>query len=257
MGYSTYFSGKFTLSKMLNKQKAMMRTLSHRRMCRDVNAIKEHCAKLLVDSHSEVQQKVLEVEQVVGVEGEFFHCKTLPDMLSFPLELECQEHVHLGCTCFAKDQNEPPKSQPSLWCDWQLDEGDDDEPATITFAECDKFYHYVDWLRYIMKRVLVLGDAPKLNGAMAWEGEWHADFGTLFVQDNVLTMMRSDCDGFRGCSTETPPGITTYMPDDPLTIFMKLRRWNYMRDAPLEQVPAWMQQEFQKWGPVEVEDFVL
>ena len=84
------------------------------------------------------------------------------------------------------DCNEPPSTQPGLWCQWELQE----DNQTIQWDGNEKFYDYVEWLEYIIKKIL----APKgyiLNGKVYWSGEEVRDHGTITVQDNKITVRDS------------------------------------------------------------------
>lgn len=101
-----------------------------------------------------------------GIEGEFY-IKT----------------DNLGIMSF----NEPPVTQPGLWCHWLLC---DDNRRTIAWDGAEKFYNYVEWLEYLIAKIL----APrgyKLSGDVAWHGEDHYDRGTIVVRENVVKVINS------------------------------------------------------------------
>lgn len=78
--------------------------------------------------------------------------------------------------------NEPPVTQPGLWCQWLISE---DDRRTIAWDGGEKFYHYVGWIEYLIAKVL----APrgyKLSGDVYWLGEDLSDRGTIMVRDNVV-----------------------------------------------------------------------
>ena len=80
------------------------------------------------------------------------------------------------------DYNVPPKTQPSLWCDWVPS----DNGTAIKWNGGEKFYCYIEWLRYIIKNFL----QPKgylLNGTVLYRGEDITDQGKIVCKDNVLT----------------------------------------------------------------------
>lgn len=83
------------------------------------------------------------------------------------------------------DYNRPPRTQPGLWCQWiPTDEG-----TSIEWDGGEKFYYYVEWLQYIISRVL----APKnymLSGEVNWQGEHSDDFGKIVVVDNTVYTKR-------------------------------------------------------------------
>lgn len=79
------------------------------------------------------------------------------------------------------DQNQPPSTQPSLWLQWiPTDDG-----TAIVWDENEKFYCYVEWIEYLIEKIL----APKgyvLNGAVDWQGEEFDDMGSIIIEDNQV-----------------------------------------------------------------------
>ena len=81
------------------------------------------------------------------------------------------------------DYNTPPKTQPGLWCNWLIDK----DRQTITWDGGEKFYSYIEWIKYIVNAIL----APQgylVNGEVGWEGEYNEDMGTIEIVDNVVTI---------------------------------------------------------------------
>jgi len=79
------------------------------------------------------------------------------------------------------DYNRPPKTQPSLWLQWTPTE----DRLSIEWDGGEKFYSYVEWISYIIEKIL----KPRgyvLNGAVKWYGEEEDDIGTIFVRDNEV-----------------------------------------------------------------------
>lgn len=79
------------------------------------------------------------------------------------------------------DYNTPPSTQPGLWCQWRPTE----DGMGIEWDGGEKFYHYAEWLTYIINNFL----APKgyvLNGQVSWQGEDSGDIGVLEVKDNKV-----------------------------------------------------------------------
>lgn len=79
------------------------------------------------------------------------------------------------------DYNKPPSTQPGLWCQWVPTE----DGTAIEWDGGEKFYHYVDWIKYIIDKVL----APRgysLSGVVDWRGEDWSDTGTIVVRDNKV-----------------------------------------------------------------------
>lgn len=79
------------------------------------------------------------------------------------------------------NHNTPPKTQPGLWCQWVPNKSG----TAIQWDGGEKFYHYVEWLEYIIKNFL----APKgyvLNGEVDFQGEDDSDQGTIIVRNNEV-----------------------------------------------------------------------
>ena len=154
MGYTTIFDGYFTLNKPLsnniaNKLKVLSTT---RRMQRNVDILASTLGK--------------SVEQIIslyGLEGEFYD---KDDMIGV---VNCNKH---------------PSSQPGLWCNWEYAT----EPVPcIRWDTSEKFYNYIQWLAYIIDKLL----SPNgyiLNGRVSWSGEERFDNGYIIVIDNIITL---------------------------------------------------------------------
>lgn len=158
MGYTTDFTGKFNLDRPLEPiHAAYLRQFgSTRRMKRD-----EAKAELLPDPLR------LAAGLPIGEEGGYF----------------------VGAGGFAGqdhtpdiiDYNDEPKGQPSLWCQWIPN----DDGTAIVWDEGEKFYDYVDWIKYLIHHFL----GPwgyRLTGAVTWQGEEPADRGTIIIRDNIV-----------------------------------------------------------------------
>jgi hypothetical protein len=160
MGYTTDFTGEFTLDKPLTpKQSAYLNKFRQtRRIQRDALKVSELPDPLR-----------LAVGLPVGEEGGFF-VGAGGDY--------GQDHGHPSIL----DYNRAPSGQPGLWCKWEVA----DEGLTIRWDGGEKFYNYVEWLKYIVDNFL----APwgyKLNGEVEWVGDDRSDIGLLVVTDNVVT----------------------------------------------------------------------
>lgn len=82
------------------------------------------------------------------------------------------------------DYNSPPRTQPSLWCQWAIDESD---RQTIQWDGGEKFYCYVEWIEYILNKVL-LPRGYKLTGQVSWQGEDSSDRGQIIADgDSIRT----------------------------------------------------------------------
>ncbi len=81
-----------------------------------------------------------------------------------------------------KDYNIPPRGQPGLWCHWVPTK----DGMGIEWDGGEKFYRYIDWLKYIIQHFLKPWGYV-LNGKVNWEGEDRNDVGTIVVKDNTVT----------------------------------------------------------------------
>ena len=144
MGYTTDFSGRFELNKQLSPKMAQYLKL-----------------------FNETRRMQRNTDEVFGVQGEFFV---------------------FGGGSFGQDRepnivnfNEPPSTQPSLWCQWT--------PSYDLMAiewDCgEKFYNYTEWLVYLIHKILV-PNGYVLNGVVTWQGEEIGDVGEIFVEDNKV-----------------------------------------------------------------------
>jgi len=84
------------------------------------------------------------------------------------------------------DYNRPPSTQPSLWCQWLIN----DDRLSIEWDGGEKFYSYVEWLQYLIRNIL----DPRgyvLNGEVQWNGEESEDMGIIKVENNVVRVGRA------------------------------------------------------------------
>lgn len=103
-------------------------------------------------------------EESYGIEGEFY------------VE-DDEENV--------TDPNTPPSTQPSLWCDWAPTV----DGKGIEWNQAEKFYNYVEWLKYLIERVLK-EKGYILNGTVKYQGEDEEDKGFIVVEDNIVDMVK-------------------------------------------------------------------
>ena len=83
------------------------------------------------------------------------------------------------------DHNVSPRTQPSLWCDWVPNE----DGTHLQWNGSEKFYAYVKWLKYLITNFFApLGYS--LNGEVQWRGEEWEDTGFIIVKNNVVSMTR-------------------------------------------------------------------
>lgn len=106
-----------------------------------------------------------------GVEGEFF--------------VDGDGDFGQGDGGHVLDHNEPPKTQPGLWCKWTPT----DDGKGIEWDGREKFYHYVEWLQYIISNVLE-PKGYKLTGTVEWQGEDNNDRGQIVVKNNKIKTLK-------------------------------------------------------------------
>ncbi len=157
MGYTTTFSGSFTVTPPLSpEQVAYLNAFNRtRRMARD--AIK---ATRLPDPVREA------VGLPIGAQGGYF--------------VGAGEYGQDGQGSIV-DYNKPPAGQPGLWCQW----APADDGSTLQWDDGEKFYNYSEWLLYLVEHFL----APwgrMLDGKVHWQGEDAGDRGILYARQNVI-----------------------------------------------------------------------
>lgn len=167
MGYTTDFNGKFVIDKKLDdKTKNLINGLSNtRRVGRDTHRLSRN----LNISYTECLEKY-------GKEGEFYY-----DENDFK---NCgQTHTNDMI-----NYNTPPFYQPSLWCQWKYNE----ENNSIVWDQNEKFYEYIPWIKYLVKRVFEPNNY-KLNGEVKWFGEEDNDRGIIIIENNNIKIKECSC----------------------------------------------------------------
>lgn len=143
---STDFEGKFTFNKPLDDAlyKLLKGISETRRMKRDISGY--------------------------GTEGEFYIAGT---------GLCGQNHDSTVI-----DYNEPPSTQPSLWCAWTPTEN----RQYLQWNGMEKTHHYVEWLKYLIAKLLI--PEYSISGEVTWQGGDSDDFGKIVIQDNIITVQK-------------------------------------------------------------------
>lgn len=166
MGYTTDFTGKFTLDKTLSLPHLnfLNKFSGTRRMKRDVKKLAERIGVYGVADLTSTKAGL-----DIGVEGANY----------------VDESGFAGQNMSAMDvvcSNSPPKGQPSLWCQWiPTNDGDG-----IVWDGGEKFYEYVEWLEYIIEMYLKPWGYT-LNGEVEWFGEDPDDRGKILVDNNLVS----------------------------------------------------------------------
>lgn len=157
MGYTTDFDGQFTLDRPLEvKHKNYLEAFSNsRRMKRDSELVKD-----LPDPVRELSGLPCLPEYYVGGAKENHGQTRTADIIEY---------------------NYPPDGQPGLWCQWVPTE----DGTGIKWDGGEKFYEYVEWLKYIIEHFLKPWGYV-MNGVVSWEGEDSGDTGDIKVTDNEV-----------------------------------------------------------------------
>ena len=147
MGYTTEFTGEFKLNKKLDKEthEFLVKFNETRRMARNL-------------------------DPKYGVEGEFF--------------VGGKGYMGHDEDDTVIDSNRPPKTQPSLWCQWRPNE----DGTAIEWDDVEKFYYYVEWIEYLIETIFKPREYS-LTGNVRWSGEEFMDIGTIVIKDNDVQVI--------------------------------------------------------------------
>ena len=156
MGYTTVFKGSFTLQLFLNEaQRTFLLKLSQtRRMKRNPERLTDIYASAVGLTH-------------LGTEGEFFVGGA---------GFAGQEH-----TADNIDHNNPPGKQPGLWCHWIPNA----DGSKLEWDGGEKFYEYVEWLRYIISNFLRPWGISG-NGQVLCSGEHPGDVSMIRIANGKV-----------------------------------------------------------------------
>jgi hypothetical protein len=165
MGYTTDFSGSFKFDKPLTPEQVayLQRFNQSRRFKRNPEVLKG-----MPDPLREA------VGLPIGPEGCFY---VGPEDDNFGQDKDAS----------TVDYNRPPSEQPGLWCQWTVN----DEGTELAWDEGEKFYEYVEWLRYLISHFFEKWGI-KLTGEVHWQGEDSDDRGTIYVKDNKVEALTDE-----------------------------------------------------------------
>ncbi len=162
MGYTTYFFGEFRFNKPLSVEHSayLARFAEVRHMQRS-------------PAHLAVTADPLRVaaDLPIGEEGAYFVGSRA---------LFGQDYDHPSIV----DENEPPKGQPGLWCQWVPTR----KGAALAWNGGEKFYEYGRWLEYLIAHFLKPWGYA-LEGTVRWLGEDPSDHGTIYVAENEVFLL--------------------------------------------------------------------
>jgi hypothetical protein len=72
---------------------------------------------------------------------------------------------------------------PGLYCQWTCD----DEGLTLAWDQGEKFYDYIEWIRYLVEHYF-LPWGIRLSGVVEWAGEEQGDVGKLEFSDGCFNV---------------------------------------------------------------------
>jgi predicted DNA-binding WGR domain protein len=152
MGYTTNFSGKFKITPPMSVDHAnYLRAFSDSRRTKRISYLSQSSPDPLRNR----------VNLPLGVEGEFIVNET-----GWSYDR-------------SNDVNTPPKTQPSLYCQWTVT----NDNSFLEWNGAEKFYEYVPWLNYIIENFMKRWNYT-LNGVVAWHGENEKDGGVISIKNN-------------------------------------------------------------------------
>ena len=167
MGYTTEFRGSFIPNKVFTQEQTeyLNKFSDTRRMKRDTSKL------ILLEPKDKIKLKkylknntfngTFTFNGTYGIDGEFYIGDDETSIIDYNLQ---------------------PSTQPSLWCQWVMIDGE------LQWDNGEKFYFYVEWLQYIIDNFLTVWDI-KLNGNVEYWGERNDDFGTIYVRDNIIEVV--------------------------------------------------------------------
>lgn len=156
MGYSTNFFGRFDLDKPLEHKhlKYLEQFAATRRMYRNSD---------IAEGYEDPIRHAVGLP--IGEEGEYY---------------VGAERYSCDRDKSVMDLNKPPSNQPGLWCQWTPSK----DGLHIEWDGGEKFYHYVEWLDYLIEHFLKPW-GYSLSGKVNYQGEDPKDKGTLLYCDGV------------------------------------------------------------------------
>ena len=178
MGYTTEFTGKFSLDKVLtpDHKRYLEMFAETRRMKRNPDVIPN------LSTDPVKPERRGDPEPVHKNQA----CLDLLEKLSLSLGTEGGYYCGSGYAGQGSDKsivdyNQPPTGQPGLWCQWIPTKNG----KGIEWNGQEKFYAYVEWLEYLIKNFLKPWGYT-VSGIVRWQGEDSGDKGILIVKKNKV-----------------------------------------------------------------------
>jgi hypothetical protein len=164
MGYDTLFGGHFTLDRSLAQDQ-----INYLQKFNDTRRMKRN-NDYLINKPDPLREKV---GLPLGIEGEFF--------------VNGEGFMGQNRDDSVIDGNKPSSTQPGLWCQWRVSENG----KIIEWDEGEKFYHYIEWIVYMVKNFIVPWGYV-LNGEVSFQGECPDDAGKIIIEDNNIYLQSFD-----------------------------------------------------------------
>lgn len=168
MGYTTYFNGTVKIEPQLTDE-----LKNYLNKFAEVRHMKRDNVKL----HERFKNQVKKDEMITyahgldgqyGVEGEYF--------------IGGEGDYGQMADSTVVNQNEPPSTQPDLWCQWIVNDNNE-----LEWDDGEKFYNAGEWMTYLVNKIL----APRgytCNGEIFADGESSDDFWKIVVKDNEVVV---------------------------------------------------------------------
>ena len=80
------------------------------------------------------------------------------------------------------------KEKPSIWLQWIVVDGFDNDNHWLVWDGNEKFYNYIEWLEYLIKYFFKPNNLS-ITGRVRWRGEEFDDMGTINVEDNEVEVL--------------------------------------------------------------------
>lgn len=163
MGYNTDFEGAFKVTPPLTKDEIIYleKFSGSRRVSRNTSKLPGGC------------KYAKAVGLSLGDEGEHY--------------VESADDGNMGQLSHPSVVSQtPPGEQPGTWCEWVPS----DDGKYIQWNGGEKFYDYVDWIKYIIKHFIIPW-GKKLDGEVQWVGEdVFSDRGIIIIKDNIVKVIQ-------------------------------------------------------------------
>lgn len=187
MGYTTDFSGAFTVTPQLTPEhRAYLAAFAGtRRMKRDATK-----AAALPDPVREAVGLPIGKEGAYFVGGEDYRGQSRDDSVldyNEPPGIASYESgggfsmSSYNAYAQARRSAIEAGAQPGLWCQWVPT----DDGHAIEWDQGEKFYEYIEWIKYLIHHFLKPWGYT-LNGEVSWYGEEREDTGLIRIVDNEV-----------------------------------------------------------------------